>query len=312
MMPHSFIPTEFQEKYSKLLGEEASDFFACCKKKLPRTIRVNTLKITPEKLVALLEKRKIVLEQHSFLENVFFVKTSNVHFSDLPEHKQGYFVSQDISSMMPVLALAPKKNSLVCDLTAAPGTKTSLIAEKMQNTGAVVAVDINKERLKGLRFNINRLGIINTLVVQQDAKFFVSRNLFDFVLLDAPCSSEGLVRKRFDALRGWSQKLVDSKAQLQKQLIQKAFSLLKPNCALVYSTCTLAPEENEAVVDFLLKKNSSAIVEKIDLGKFKARAGLQEYLGKSFSEQTKNCARVLPQDNDSEAFFVAKIKKVAE
>ncbi len=130
------------------------------------------------------------------------------------------------------------------------------------------------------------------------------------MLLDAPCSSEGVVRKRFDALKNWSQSLVIRKSQLQKKLILNAFNLLCDGGALVYSTCTLSPEENEEVVQFLLGKNPNARIEKIPkIKNFKWREGLAEYEKQSFDSQLKNCIRVLPQDNDSESFFVCKIKK---
>jgi 16S rRNA C967 or C1407 C5-methylase (RsmB/RsmF family) len=113
-----------------------------------------------------------------------------------------------------------------------------------------------------------------------------------------------------DALENWSQRLVEKKAVLQKQLIQNAFSLLKENGELVYSTCTLSPEENEEIIQFLLEKNRNAELEKIAIPGFRLRSGLPEYNGKKFDSQLEKAVRVLPQDNDSEAFFVARIRKV--
>ncbi len=304
-----FLPKKFEEKYSRLLGKEFDSFLEYSKSKLPRSIRANSLKISSQELKTRLESHSIELEAHSALENVFIVKTPFVQLGHLPEHNEGLFVVQEVSSMIPSLVLNPRPEDVVLDLAAAPGMKTVHCAELMQNRGAIVAVDIAIERLKALWFNTNRLGVINTLVVHRDARRFFSNVQFDKMLLDAPCSTEGFVRKRPDALKGWHPQLVERKAGLQKQLIQKAFSLLKPGGVLVYSTCTLAPEENEGVVDFLLKLNRNASLEEISIPNFKLREGLIAYEKQRFDSSLARAVRVYPQDNDSEAFFIAKIRK---
>lgn len=309
-MTGSFIPKSFEEKFARLLGSDFDAFLACCKTKGPRTVRPNRFKISVSELQQIFEKYNIKMELHPAFSNILIIKTPNIRLGLLPEHRNGFFVVQDVSSMIPALVLNPQPGDGVLDLAAAPGMKTVQMAEIMQNQGVIVAVDSNRERLKGLRFNLNRLGIINTLVVNADGRKFRSKKLFDKILLDAPCSSEGVVRKRFDALRNWSPQLVEKKAVLQKQLIQNAFSMLRENGELVYSTCTLSPEENEEVVQFLLQKNKNAQVLPVQIPNFKLRNGLTDDNGKIFSSEMKMCARVLPQDNDSEAFFVARIAKM--
>lgn len=309
-MKAPFIPKAFEEKYRSLLGNEFEPFLECCRQKSPRTVRPNGFKCSAAELKTIFESHHIELQPHSSFENVFSITTPNVRLGLLPEHREGLFVVQDVSSMVPAMVLDPKPEETVLDLAAAPGMKTVQMAELMQNKGAIVAVDANKLRLKGLRFNLNRLGVINALVVNADGRFFRPRILFDKVLLDAPCSSEGVIRKRLDALKGWSQRLVENKSKLQKQLIQNAFSLLRPQGELVYSTCTFAPEENEVVIQQLLDKHANAQLEKIEIPDFKLRSGLSEFNRLRFSPEMKRCIRVFPQDNDSEAFFVAKIKKV--
>lgn len=309
-MTAPFIPKQFEQKFSQLLGSDFDAFLQCCKTKSPRTVRPNRFKISVSELQSIFEKYKIETEPHSAFPNVLIVKTANIRLGLLPEHRDGFFLVQDVSSMIPALVLNPQPTDFVLDLAAAPGMKTCQMAERMKNQGAIAAVDSNRERLKGLRFNLNRLGIINTLIANEDGRRFRSKQSFDKILLDAPCSSEGVIRKRLDALKNWSQKLVEKKAQLQKQLIQNAFSLLRPEGELVYSTCTLSPEENEAVVQFLLDKNKNAELVPIGIPDFKLRNGLLEYDGKQFSSEMRKTCRVLPQDNDSEAFFVARIRKV--
>ena len=310
-MGKPFIPKAFEEKFRSLLGADFETFLDCCKTKSPRTIRPNLSKVSVGALKLQLEKKyKTELVFHSSFENVLTLKMPNFRLGLLPEHRDGWFVVQDVSSMVPAMVLDPKPGDFVLDLAAAPGMKTAQMAEQMKNDGAIVAVDSNWERLKGLRFNLNRLGVINTLVVNADGRKFGSKKPFDKVLLDAPCSSEGVVRKRLDALQNWSQRLVEKKAELQKQLIQNAFSLLKENGEMVYSTCSLSPEENEEVMQFLLEKNKNAKLEKIEIPNFKIRQGLVEYNNRQFDSQLKKTNRVYPQDNDSEAFFVARIRKV--
>src|SRR3989338_7880247 len=305
----TFIPKRFEEKYSDLLGEEFPAFLAACKTKLPRSVRANSLKISPGDLQKRLEVQGIELEPNLYLPGVFMVKTENVQLGQLPEHQKGFFVVQEVSSMIPPIVLDPKPEEVVLDLAAAPGMKTCQMAELMRNKGAIVAVDVAVERLKALWFNMNRMGIMNTLVVHRDSRRFYSQVGFDKVLLDAPCSTEGFVRKRPDALKGWHPNLVLKKSHVQKQLIERAFSVLKPGGVLVYSTCTLSPEENEEVVDFLLRKNGNAQIEKIFFPGFKFRPGLVSYKNRRFHSSLDKTVRVLPQDNDSEAFFIAKIRK---
>ncbi len=306
----TFIPKKFEEKYSELLGDEYPAFITCCKTKLPRTVRANSLKISPEELKKQLESQGISLASYPSFPGVFRVETPNVQLGHLEGHQQGLFVVQEVSSMLPPLVLDPKPGEIVLDMAAAPGMKTCQMAELMKNQGAIVAVDMAVERLKALWFNMNRMGVINTLVVHRDSRRFFSNVEFDKVLLDAPCSTEGFVRKRPDALKGWHPMLVEKKSRLQKQLIERAFSVLARGGVLVYSTCTLSPEENEEVVDHLLHVARNAQLEQVFFPGFKLRPGMVQYKNRKFHSSLDKTVRVLPQDNDSEAFFIAKIRKI--
>ncbi|MDO8624524.1 MAG: RsmB/NOP family class I SAM-dependent RNA methyltransferase, partial [Candidatus Diapherotrites archaeon] len=293
----TFIPKKFEEKYSALLGDEYPAFLASCKTKLPRTIRVNSLKTTAKELLPKLRKQGIALEAHPALKDVFYIKTPNAQLGYLPEHQQGLFVVQETSSMLPPLVLDPQPNEVVCDMAAAPGMKTCQMAELMQNTGAIVAVDMAVERLKALWFNMSRMGIVNTLVVHHDSRRFYSKIEFDRVLLDAPCSTEGFVRKRPDALKGWHPGLVEKKSIVQKQLIERGFGLLKKGGVMVYSTCTLSPEENEEVVNHLLRGVKNAQLEQVFFPGLKFRPGLVSYKSRTYHTSLEKTVRVYPQDN---------------
>lgn len=306
-MKKTFLPQEFRQKFSSLLGEESQEFFKYCALKIPKSIWVNSLRIKPAELRERLESNRWKLEK-LFHENAFLLENVEKPGQSW-EFRQGLFNLQEKASMLPAIALAPERNDTVLDACSAPGNKTLQLSCLMQGKGRIVAVEKNSERFKSLAFNVKKFGMKNVLLKRMNLLDAMKKELFDKVLLDAPCSSEGLVRKDFDALKNWSQKLVEKKSLLQKKLIQKAFQLLKKNGTMVYSTCSLSPEENEEVLQFLLEKEKAEI-EKIKINGFKARNGLLSYNGREFSGEMQNAVRILPQDNNSQAFFFAKIRKI--
>ena len=184
------------------------------------------------------------------------------------------------------------------------------MAEMMQNTGVIIANDPNLGRIRALRFNLDKGGVVNTIVNRKDgAAINKTRITFDRILLDAPCSAEGTLRKDRKVLSHWGEKHIASLSRIQKRLILSITDNLKVGGTLVYSTCTLAPEENEEVISFLLDKKPEFIVEKTKITGLKTRPGITQWRKREYNEQVKNCARIYPQDNDSEGFFVAKLTK---
>jgi NOL1/NOP2/sun family putative RNA methylase len=213
--------------------------------------------------------------------------------------------------MVPALILGPKPGETVLDLAAAPGSKTTQMAAMMENTGLLIANDSSSDRVRGLIGNIDRAGCLNVAVCRMDGNL-LSRRLegyCDRVLVDAPCTCEGTIRKSRQALDRWSVEASERFGRLQKGLAVAGFRTLKPGGVMVYSTCTIAPEENEAVVGYLLGKFPEADTLPVELRGFLMRPALSEWQGTSFPEPVRNCRRILPQDNDSEAFFVALIRK---
>ena len=206
--------------------------------------------------------------------------------------------------MIPPVVLNPRENELILDLAAAPGSKTTQMAAMMNNKGIIVANDIKYDRLKALSINLQRCGILNTIITLR-TNF---KNIkFDKILLDAPCSGTGAIRKSLMTLKIWNNNMIRKLANDQKRLILNSFDSLNDDCVLVYSTCSVDPEENEEVIDFLLK-NRDAKLEKIDLD-IKKSPVILEYEEKNYNEEIKKCLRIWPQDNDTEGFFVAKIRK---
>lgn len=305
-MSNVYLPVEFIEKYEKLLGKESINFFESCKTRLTKSLIVNSLKT---KDASFLKEQNIDLEKVKYIDGAYFVKSEVSGLGNIIEQNIGLFQMQEVSSMLPAFVLNPKEIDIVLDLTAAPGNKTAILAQIMNNKGLIVANDVDKPRIKTLVFTLKRLGITNTIVTCQNGIVFNSNFLFDKILLDAPCSCEGMVRKKPDALKEWSKNHVLSKAELQKKLIINAFRLLKNGGVLVYSTCTLSPEENEEVIDFLLK-DPRAQVEDIKIPELISDFGLTEYNGKKYNEQIKKALRIWPHKNNIEGFFICKIRKM--
>jgi 16S rRNA C967 or C1407 C5-methylase (RsmB/RsmF family) len=183
----------------------------------------------------------------------------------------------------------------------------------MKNSGCLIANEVDAKRRAALRFNLSKFGVLNAVVTSMDlSKEIKCKEKFGRILLDAPCSCEGQFRKNPQALEQWSFGKVIQHSRLQKKLIYNSLKMLGVNGILVYSTCTLAPEENEEVIDFALGEDDSLKLEPIKFPagkKFKTRNGVKAWGDKTYRPEVENCVRVYPQDNDSEGFFIAKIKK---
>ena len=279
---------------------------------LKKSIRVNTLKIS----IADLKKRLEAdwnLEQVPFCKEGFWIthkREDRRDIGNLPEHALGYFYVQEAASMLPPLALQPQEGDVVLDICAAPGSKTTQLGAMMKNTGLVVANDIVPTRLEALKINTQRCGLTNCIITKiQGYRFEQIGIKFDKILLDAPCSGTGTIRKSLKTIRIFNVDMLKKISGEQKQLIRIAFQNLKEGGVMTYSTCSVEPEEDEAVVDFLLKECKNAKLEEIDL-KIKRGEPVLEWEGKKFSHEIKKCLRIWPQDNDTEGFFVAKIRKV--
>jgi NOL1/NOP2/sun family putative RNA methylase len=275
---------------------------------LRRTARVNTLKATTARLLELLaDIGPEVLPWYSD----GLVLGDAVAVGRRLEHFLGLFYVQEAVSMVPPLVLSPEPGETVLDISAAPGSKTTQMAAMMQNTGLVVANDSSPVRVRGLVGNIDRAGCLNVAVTRLDgirlAEPMAGR--CDRVLVDAPCSAEGTIRKSPQALEHWSLDAFPRFAAIQRGLLQAGFRCLRPGGRLVYSTCTLAPEENEGVVNWLLAREPAAEVVEWNLAGLVAHAGVTKWQGEEFRAEVARTRRILPQDNDTEAFFVALIRK---
>ena len=298
----------FVERYSKLTDWES--FKESSLSFLRRSIRVNTLKISIEKTKKRLESKKWLLKQIPWCKEGFWVthKEGRRDIGNTLEHSLGYIYVQEAASMIPPIVLDPKPNDIVLDMCAAPGSKTTQIAQYMQNKGILVANDYKGMRIAPLGINLQRAGITNAIITLMEGRFFKNFQ-FDKILVDAPCSGTGTIRKSLKTLRIWNPDMVKRLAGTQRQLISVAFNNLKLGGTLVYSTCSCEPEENEGVVDFLLQKYTNAKLQGINIKGLKLSNPILEFDGNSYSSEIKKCLRIWPQDNDTEGFFVANIKK---
>lgn len=299
----------FEDHYKALLGDRYKEFKASCQTYLRRAIRVNTLKIPVKELKMRLEDKGWILDQVPWCKEGFWVshKTGRRDIGNEAEHQLGLYYVQEPASMIPAIVLDPKPTDTVLDMCAAPGSKSSHIAQLMENKGALVTNDQTSMRLKALGFNLTRCGVSNAVITQKDGRAF-NNFQFDRILVDAPCSGTGTIRKSLKTLIIWNAQSLKRLAGIQRVLLQRAYENLKPGGVLVYSTCSVEPMENEAVVDHFLENNGSARVEPIKL-EIKRSENYMEFDGKELNPQIKNTLRIWPMDNDTEGFYVARIRK---
>ncbi len=267
--PDAFL-TQMREAMPSTLSFD--DFLAACQRPLRRSIRVNTLKISVADFLQLTAPYGWTLTPIPWCEEGFWIERDNedaLPLGSTAEHLSGLFYIQEASSMLPVAALFADDNApqRVMDVAAAPGSKTTQIAARMNNEGAILANEFSASRVKVLHANISRCGISNVALTHFDGRVFGAAvpEMFDAILLDAPCSGEGVVRKDPDALKNWSPESNQEIAATQRELIDSAFHALRPGGTLVYSTCTLKQEENEAVC-LWLKETYPDAVEFLPLG----------------------------------------------
>jgi len=288
-------------RWLRFFGEDALKLVEAFERGIPKYIRVNTLKISESELLKRLEKRGFRLERTE-VPYCYEVVEEKYSIGATPEYLMGYYYIMDKSSCVPPLVLQPKPEEIVVDLSASPGGKTTFLAMLMQNRGVILAVEPQKERLQALIDNVNRMGAMNVAILNIDGRDFPKLGIkADKVLLDAPCSGEGIIFKDESRKRDRGMEDIAFCSSLQRELILSAFDSLKPGGILVYSTCSLAPEENELVIEYLLDKREAELLE-VEYGE-KALNLTKRDLSKA--------KRFYPHVHKCAGFFVAKIIKLS-
>ncbi len=317
---HSYKPKPlFLERMKILLGnDDFESYMKILQKPSLNSIRVNTLKISPEKLKKRLEEKGWKIKQpfKNFPE-IMIIKNQLLpgELGRSLEHLLGYYYVQEIASMLPVITLNPKTNERILDLCASPGSKTTQIAAKMNNEGTIIANDASLARIKILASNLERCGVTNSIITRKEGSVLCKKLkeinfIFDKVLIDAPCSGEGTIRSVPKTFQMWNIKSIKSLSKIQKRLVANALEILKLGGEMVYSTCTHAPEENEEIVDFILKEFRDKIkIEEIKLP-VRCRQGITKWNDKNYDNKVTKSCRIYPQDNNTEGFFIAKFKRI--
>ena len=276
-------------------------------KPLPNHIRVNRLKAETDSVVKSLKGKGIHLEKASEKHDTLYLAPTLESPGNLIEYFLGHIHPQALTSCLASIVLSPGKNSYVLEMCAAPGGKTSHLAQLINNTGLIVANELYPNRHIPLGHTLERLGVLNTVITGYQAQEFPLKQRFDYILADVPCSGEGGFRKikESSTYRETSekQKLPD----LQKKIILRGFDLLKEEGEMLYSTCTYNPEENESVVNFLLQ-NRDAVLLPLDAG-FDSEAGILEWRDEKYDTELQKTARFYPHRINSVGFFMARIGK---
>ena len=309
-----YTPFLAEKLFNLFSPAEAMEFFEANEIARPVTIRTNTLKTRRRDLAQTLVNRGVNLQPIGTWTKVGLqIFDSQVPIGATPEYLAGHYILQAASSFLPVIALDPQENERILDMAAAPGGKTTYISALMKNTGCVFANDANKARTKSLIANIHRLGCTNTIVCNYDAREFPKViGGFDRILLDAPCSGTGVIGKDQSVKVSRTEKDFMQIPHLQKQLLLSAIDSVDCNSktggVIVYSTCSVAVEENEAVVDYALRKrpNVKLVETKLAIGK----EGFTSFRGKTFHPSVKLTRRYYPHTYNVDGFFVAKFQKI--
>lgn len=261
------LPIEFEKKMKAFLGNEWDDFLYSYDNNRFQALRFNTLKVqSPEERMRILKTLKISSEKKVSWANEAYYFDENVRPGKHPYHEMGLYYIQEPSAMSAAALLAPKPGMRVLDLCAAPGGKSTQLATYLGDSGLLVSNEINTQRSRILSQNIERMGIKNAIVTNEDSFVLASHfpGFFNAIQVDAPCSGEGMFRKLPEAIEQWSMENVAICAARQKEILDNAAVMLKPGGTIVYSTCTFSKEENEDVIEYFLERHTDFTLEEME------------------------------------------------
>lgn len=261
------LPIEFEKKMKAFLGNEWDDFLYSYDNNRFQALRFNTLKVqSPEERMRILKTLKISSDKKVSWADEAYYFDENVRPGKHPYHEMGLYYIQEPSAMSAAALLAPKPGMRVLDLCAAPGGKSTQLATYLGDSGLLVSNEINTQRSRILSQNIERMGIKNAIVTNEDSFVLASHfpGFFNAIQVDAPCSGEGMFRKLPEAIEQWSMENVAICAARQKEILDNAAVMLKPGGVIVYSTCTFSKEENEDVIEYFLERHPDFTLEEME------------------------------------------------
>ena len=261
------LPIEFEKKMKAFLGDEWDDFLYSYDNNRFQALRFNTLKVqSQEERMRILKVLGISSDKRVSWANEAYYFDENVRPGKHPYHEMGLYYIQEPSAMSAAALLAPKPGMRVLDLCAAPGGKSTQLATYLGDSGLLVSNEINTQRSRILSQNIERMGIKNAIVTNEDSFVLASHfpGFFNAIQVDAPCSGEGMFRKLPEAIEQWSMENVAICAARQKEILDNAAVMLKPGGMIVYSTCTFSKEENEDVIEYFLERHPDFTLEEME------------------------------------------------
>ncbi|OAG26876.1 NOL1/NOP2/sun family putative RNA methylase [Thermodesulfatator autotrophicus] len=307
MLKLSEAPAYF-ERYRDIIPD-FERFLEHLKEPLPLYFRLNELKCPdPEIVLKGLARQGVKAELVSGLPRFYRVEPRDFPLGSTEEYYLGYIYPMTTSSALPVIALEPRPGEYILDLCAAPGSKTTQMAQASQDKAVIVANDRRLDRLTALVANLKRLGVASVATTLYRGETFPFGIPFDKVLVDAPCSGEGRYRQGYEGELLYQKEGHTNLPAIQKGLLVRAFDLVKVGGIVVYSTCTFNPEENELVVDYLLRKRQAEIL--LCEYPLPCHPGITEWEGKILHPGLANARRFYPHETQSVGFFVAKIKRL--
>ena len=289
---------EYLKKYSEYVEEDHSQYI-----RIPNTFE------NPNEIVEGLKRYNIEVEKAEGIESAYRVIKGNELIGKTIEYTIGKYYIQSLSSMVPPLILNPTKDDRTLDLCAAPGSKSTQLSELMNYQGTLYSNEVSNSRIRVLVYNLDKMKCINMGIINYKGENLskIYNNYFDKILVDAPCTALGVLQKKNEVNNWWEESKTELLANMQYKLLVSAIKMLKVGGQIVYSTCTLAIEENELVLNKILKNYPVELLP-IELP-IKSEDAILDFSGEKLNSQIKNAKRVIPWEVDSEGFFVAKIRK---
>jgi 16S rRNA (cytosine1407-C5)-methyltransferase len=303
------LPIAALERYRTLINDWPA-FIESLSRPLPSCVWTNTQRITPAALRDLLADDGITATELPWLEGGLRLEGVE-RIGERWWYLAGLCHAQEEASLFPVRLLAPRPGERVLDLCAAPGGKSAQIATAIGESGTLIANDVSGERIRGLRANPERLGLLNVSTTRRDGTGFANAaGWFDRVLVDAPCSAEGTLRRQGRSLGTHSTQGPGRYAGRQLALLRRAVALCRPGGRIVYSTCTFAPEENELVIDTLLRETDPWVrIARVENAALRTGHGVTHWQGRRLHEELHAAHRVWPHQNDTGGFFAVPLDK---
>mgnify|MGYP005793493137 CR=1 FL=1 len=303
------LPRAFEEKMKTLLGDDYENYVNCFDEPRHYGLRVNTEKISVEDFLKI---APWPLERVPWIKNGFYYDGENVQPAKHPYYFAGLFYLQEPSAMTPADRLPVSPGERVLDVCAAPGGKATELGAKLGGDGVLAANDLSSSRAKGLLKNLELFGIGNVLVLSEEPGRLVPyfREYFDKILIDAPCSGEGMFRKDKKMVRAWEEHGPEFFSKIQKSIIMQAAEMLRPGGMMLYSTCTFSPEENEQTIEYLL--NQYPEFEICEMEGYEGFAEGMPEATEEKDEELKKTVRIFPHRMKGEGHFLALLRKGPE